>query len=569
MISVAAPSVMIVRRAVFVTANLVSYALLLAALSRGLPSTTLSVVLICCFAIFAPWSVLGFWSALVGTVLLFGRQPDRAEDTTPVRLRTAMLMTIRNEDPARAINRFRIIQRSLDATGAGDRFGFFVLSDTSEAEIAGREAAAVDAWRAEMVGPARLQYRRRTENTGFKAGNVMAFCERWGDEYDLMLPLDADSLMSGDAILQLVRIMQANPGFGIVQGLVVGLPARSLFARAFQFGMRHGMRSYTVGQAWWTGDCGPFWGHNAIIRLAPFRAHCALPVLSGPPPFGGHVLSHDQVEATLMRRAGYDVRLQVVAGGSWEENPPTVLDYIRRDLRWCQGNLQYLRLLGLPGLRPVSRFQLVWAILMFIGIPAWTLLAALLPAAGWMFRDITASQQAWLEAVYWLYLLMYLSPKLAGYAHTAASKHRRRRYGGLPPFLLGALLELVFSLLQSSVTALHVAGFMVSLPLGRSARWSGQARDVRTVSWRDAWIAFWPQTVFGVLLHGALMVTAPALLPWALPFTLGYLVAVPFAVVTADPRVGVWCERHGLFAVPEEIAPPPEVSEVSKEAVLF
>jgi membrane glycosyltransferase len=363
--------------------------------------------------------------------------------------------------------------------------------------------------------------------------------------------------MSGSAILHLVRIMQANPTFGIVQGLVTGLPSASPFARIFQFGMRHGMRSYTVGQAWWTADCGPFWGHNAIIRTAPFRDHCALPVLPGRPPFGGHILSHDQVEATLMRRAGFEVRLQPVAGGSWEENPPTILDYIRRDLRWCQGNLQYLRLLGTPGLRPVSRFQLCWAMLMFVSIPAWTVAVALLPFAAWLPRTVGVP---WLIALYWLYLLMYLSPKLVGYLHTAASRHRRSRYGGLPRFAAGVACELVFSMIQFSITSLHTTGFIAAMLFGRSASWSGQVRDTRIVSWREACRALWPQTMFGVALHTALFATVPEILPWALPYTLGYLVAIPFAVVTASPAVGAWCVRHGLCAVPEDLVPTPELA---------
>jgi membrane glycosyltransferase len=351
--------------------------------------------------------------------------------------------------------------------------------------------------------------------------------------------------------------MQANPRLGIVQGLVSGLPSNSVFARMFQFGMRHGMRSYTVGQAWWTADCGPFWGHNAIIRTAPFRDDCSLPVLAGRPPFGGHILSHDQVEATLMRRAGHEVRLQPAVGGSWEENPPTILDYIRRDLRWCQGNLQYLRLLGMSGLRPVSRFQLCWAILMFVSFPAWTLAIALLPLAAWTLRGVHPPA---LIALYCLYLLMYLSPKLAGYFHTAANRHRAARYGGRVRFVAGAACELIFSMLQFSITSFHVTGFIAAMMLGRSMIWGGQARDTRTVTWREAARTLWPQTLFGCVLHGALLAVAPAILPWALPFTLGYLLAIPFAVVTASPSFGYWCARHGLCAVPEERDPPPELA---------
>ena len=554
MIPLVSPSVLRFRRLSFMMANLLTWVGLLAALWQAIGWSWLNLGLVICFATFLPWSVLGFWNGTIGLALLFSPRLAPPGTTAPITVRTAVVMTIRNEDPARALARLQIVQRSLDATGTGTRFGFFVLSDTTDPDIALREEAAIAAWRESMPDADRLHYRRRPVNTGFKAGNIMEFCQRWSDAFALMVTLDADSLMSGPAILHLVRIMQDNPRCGIVQGLVTGLPAHSLFARVFQFGMRHGMRSYTVGQAWWTGDCGPFWGHNAIIRIAPFREHCVLPLLSGRPPFGGPILSHDQVEAVLIRRAGWQVRLQPVVGGSWEDNPPTILDYIHRDLRWCQGNLQYIRLLALPGLPPVSRFQLVWAILMFAGIPAWTLLIALLPAAA-----SALPQSDWLSAVYWLFLLMFLWPKLAGYLHTAASRHRRLRYGGLPRFIAGALAEIGFSLLQTSITSLHVTGFIAAMLTGRAAHWSVQARDAHTLSWRQAARIFWPQTLFGVTLHAALLAMAPALLPWALPFTFGYLLAIPFAVLTANPALNRWCARYGLFAIPEERDPPPEV----------
>src|SRR5260221_7232165 len=189
-----------------------------------------------------------------------------------------------------------------------------------------------------------------------------------------MLVLAADSLMWGAAFLRLVRAMQANPTLGILQTLVVGQPADSAFARIFQFGMRHGMRTHTTGIAWWQGSSGPYWGHNAIVRLEPFVAHCRLPTLSGRPPLGGPVLSHDQVEAALMRAAGYEVRGIADEFESWEENPPSLPDFIKRDLRWRQGNMQYLRLLCRRGLKPMGRFQLVNAIFMYLGAPFWILM---------------------------------------------------------------------------------------------------------------------------------------------------------------------------------------------------
>ena len=388
------------RRLIVLALNVVTYLLMLWAAAAILGTggwSIIDIVMWVCFAIGTPWTVLGFWNSVIGLWLLhFHPNPmaevapyaPAGEAETPLTIKTAIFMTVRNEDPERAIRRLRTVTASVDATGQGAAFSYFVLSDTNDDALGDKEAKAVAAWQAQDPDRDRITYRRRTDNTGYKAGNVRDFCDKWGSQFELMLPLDADSVMSGPAIVRLVRMMQAHPKIGILQSLVVGMPSSSAFARIFQFGMRHGMRSYTMGQSWWVGDCGPFWGHNAVVRIKPFADSCHLPILPGGPPLGGHVLSHDQVEATLMRRAGYEVRVLPVENGSWEENPPTMLDFAKRDVRWCQGNMQYIKLLNLPGLHAMSRFQLVWAILMFLGIPAWTLMIALLPLEAWMKQGV-------------------------------------------------------------------------------------------------------------------------------------------------------------------------------------
>jgi membrane glycosyltransferase len=246
----------------------------------------------------------------------------------------------------------------------------------------------VEAWKSADPDRERIVYRRRGDNTGFKAGNVRDFCARWGKDYALMLPLDADSLMSGEQVVRLVRMMQAHPKIGILQSLVVGMPSASAFARIFQFGMRHGMRSYTMGQAWWVGDCGPFWGHNALVRIKPFHEQCDLPMLPGKPPLGGHLSSRTTrsrpPDAPRRLRGARAPRGARQLGGEPAHHagvrPP------RRAL--VPGQHAVPEALDLPGLYPMSRFQLVWAILMFIGIPAWTLMIALLPVAAWEGRSV-------------------------------------------------------------------------------------------------------------------------------------------------------------------------------------
>ena len=533
--------------------------------------TLLDIVLLACFAIGTPWTVLGFWNALIGLWLLHVHKNPMAEVApfvaagdakTPITTKTAIFMTVRNEDPARAILRLQTVKASVDATGEGQAFSYFILSDTNDAAVGVAEEKAVAAWKAADKDGDRITYRRRTDNSGFKAGNVRDFCVRWGHDFELMLPLDADSLMSGDAVVRMVRMMQAHPRLGILQSLVVGMPSSSAFARIFQFGMRHGMRSYTMGQSWWVGDCGPFWGHNAVVRIKPFVEDCELPMLPGKPPLGGHVLSHDQVEATLMRRAGYEVRVLPVEIGSWEENPPTMLDFAKRDVRWCQGNMQYLKLLDLPGLLPMSRFQLVWAILMFLGIPAWTLMIALLPLTAWAAQSNPLFPVGTAIALYLVFYAMYLMPKIAGLIDAVLTKGGVASFGGPVRFTISAALELVFSFLQGAVSTIRTTIFMIGLAFGTSVVWGGQSRDAYGISWKTAAEDLWPQTLFGFIVCGLLWLVAPAVFWWSLPLTAGYLLAIPFAVVTASPALGRLFQKLGLAGIPEDFNTPAEVKKV-------
>jgi membrane glycosyltransferase len=527
-------------------------------------------VFLAAIALAAPWTVLGVWNGLFGLWMLHGpRDRDAAmaphmtagADDAPLRLRVAVLMTIRNESAARSVARMRLIKSSLDRTGAGAAFDYFVLSDTSLAEVAAEEEAEMAAWRdAEPDDAARIFYRRRLDNAGFKAGNLREFCARWGDGYETMLVLDADSLMDGPTILRMARIMQAHPRIGILQSLIVAIPADSAFARCFQFGMRAAMRAYTPGYAWWSGDCGPFWGHNAMVRIAPFATACHLPVLPGKPPFGGPILSHDQVEAALMRKAGYEVRVMPDESGSWEGNPPTLGQFAQRDLRWCQGNLQYIRLLGLPGLKPASRFQLLWAILMFAGIPAWTLAIAALPFVAHAASVTPGFPAAAAASLYLAFLVMVLTPKLAGWADAALTPGAIARHGGAARFVAGIVTEIVFGLMLWAVSSFHTTLFIVGFAFGRSTGWGSQARDAHAMPWRASLAQFLPETVFGIAVGAALFAIAPPLLAWSLPLIAGQILAAPLAVATADPRLGAWMRRAGICAIPEDLDPPPEVA---------
>lgn len=529
--------------------------------------TTLDFGIFAAFLVATPWTIMSFWNALIGFWLLhFVKDPLRQvvpfahhPATGPLALRTAVLMTLRNEDPARAFARLRVVRESLERTGQDKHFDFFILSDSDSPAIVAEEERLLGAWQAEFADASRTAYRRRERNDGYKAGNVRDFLRRWGDAYDLMLPLDADSLMSGAEIVKLVRLMQAHPRLGILQTLVTGAPSQSAFARIFQFGMRHGMRSYTMGNAWWNGDCGPYWGHNAVVRVAPFARSCDLPVLPGKAPLGGFLLSHDQIEATLMRAAGYEVRVLPVEGESWEDSPPSILEYTKRDLRWCQGNMQYWRLVtGLPGLLALSRFQIGMGIAMYMAALAWMVLIVLStlkvfdPEVG----PVDIGLGIWMFAASFAITVM---PKTMGMLDVVCTPGGMARYGGKLRFLASSLTEMIFSIMLSPVAALRLSIFMLSLPFGRSVMWSGQQRDVHCLSWTTAARGMWPQTLFGLAILALFCWKAPGVLPWAAPLLSGMILAVPFGVITASPGFGRFITRIGLCRIPEEQAVPVEL----------
>jgi membrane glycosyltransferase len=524
------------------------------------------LLLLVLYAIALPWLVIGFSISAIGfCIMRFARDPIAAifpaaatvRGDEPITAATAILICIRNETPARVMRNLAPLMIGLVTAGVGERFHVYILSDTSDPGLAAVEETRLAAFAAEWRDRLAVTYRRRTVNTGFKAGNIRDFCQCWGAEHDFALTLDADSFMTADAVLRLVRIMQSDAKLGIVQSLVVGLPSTSAFARLFQFGMRLGMRSYTIGSAWWQADCGPYWGHNAIVRLAPFIAHCDLPELPNGRILGGQILSHDQIEAVLMRRAGYEVRVLPVEHQSWEENPATLLEFISRDLRWCQGNMQYLHLLGLPGIKAVSRYQLAFAILMFLGSPAWiallvlgTLAAAAAPVPGELMRADAGS------ALFVATMTMWLSPKLATFIDVLTRTKERFSFGGTGRFLASAAIETVFSLLLAPIMWFGHTLFLARLPFSRKVAWAAQMRDDHVVPLGLACRALWPHTLVGV---GAILILAPthpAVIPYALPLAAGLALSIPLAVITARPSVGAALMRLGIGRLPEETAAP-------------
>lgn len=562
-------------------AALIALALVLG--EQGL--SAIDAAMLAVFAVTLPWTVIGFWNAVFGLVLALGRRnpldavvPLAGRDAHERRLRgrTAIVVPAYDEDPQMVLGHIEATIDDLDAAGGLDNFEIFLLSDTQDSFRAAEEMRAVQAFRNRIGFNDRFHYRRRSENTGHKTGNLWEWLERRGGDFDYMIVLDADSLMSGGAIRRLVRVMDCNPTLGICQTLIAGLPSRVAFTRIFQFGMRHGMRAYALGAAWWQGPAGPYWGHNAIIRIDAFMRHCRLPTLPGRGPLSGLVLSHDQLEAAQMVRGGYDVRVLPDEYGSYEINPPCLPEFVRRSLRWCQGNLQYLKLVGKPGWPPMARLQLGLAILMYLSGPAWLLFMGLgfmqgaLGVSGGAIADnpwgaAPSSLGLWLLAGM---IVMTFAPKLAGLIDALADARRRRGYGGGWRLLRSGIAEFLHGMLLAPIMAIAEALFILGLARGKGLTWKVQRRHGFAVTWRESIARFWPQTVIAAVALTGFWLHAPQILPWIIPVAIGPLLAIVFCRVGTNPTLGRMLARRRFAAIPEDITAPPVVARAMRIATV-
>ena len=498
-------------------------------------------LLFICFAVNAPWLGLSAATGLIGLAIrLFAADPSAAvvpgmrrkgAAASPVSSRTAVAICVRDEDMGAVVPPLEELLRDLAASGHADRFAVAILSDTPAGPMTEAEEDAAAAFAARHP-PGAVFYRRRSENTGYKAGNVMDFLDGHAEGFDLFLLLDADSRMTAEAVLRLVRIMEAEPGCALVQPTIAGTDAEALFQEVFGFGHRHGARIWATGQAWWQDRQGPFWGHNALIRIAPFREHCRLPTL----PDGSAILSHDHVEAARLHAAGWAVRVVPEDGGSMDEHPPHLIAFLDRDLRWAAGNWQYRLLLRHRDLGRLGRFQMLQAMLHYALAPLWLAmlpLAALNAATGGAEGTPRGLLFALLGAAY----LSLHMPKLAGYAEALL----RPATAGVPPGGRLALLrtmgrELFFTFLFEPIAAVDKTVIMLSLATGRRSGWAPQERRTRQVRAPEAIRRFWPHTLAGAVLLALGFAGSPTAGLMLLPAVLGLLLVVPFCVLTSRPH---------------------------------
>jgi len=539
--------------------------------------TPVEALVVLLFAINLGWITLTFVSAAIGAAIIAARRP-KACLATPLTGRTAVLMPTYNENPERVFAAIEAMATGVRALGEDSTFDWFILSDTTDPAIALAEEAAFVELRSRLGDEnAPLYYRRRRRNIARKAGNIADFCKRWGGAYDYLLVLDADSLMEPTSIVELARRIEADRDAGLVQTVPRLVHGKTVFARLHQFASRIYGPAIATGLAWWVGNEGNYWGHNAIIRRRAFTEAAGLPDLPGKPPFGGHILSHDFVEAALIRRAGWTVKIADDIQGSYEETPPSLVDFAIRDRRWCQGNLQHVGILPARGLHWVSRFHLVSGILSYLASFLWLLLIAAgfgLAVQGYFtppdyFSDPHQLFPTWpqIDSVLQLRLLaltgiLLLGPKIFGFLTVLLSRKKRLSCGGGLRLIGGFLFEVVISALMAPVTMLIQSGVVLSILRGKDAGWKPQQRDGGGLTWKQAFRWHRWHMAAGIGLALSAWMISPMMVAWLSPLIVGLLLSVPLSIFTSSPWIGNRVRRIGLLTTPEESAPPKIGSEV-------
>jgi membrane glycosyltransferase len=515
--------------------------------------STLELVWAGLFSFLFGFAAVGMSVAVVGFATRGRRESTPAMPDGEKLPRSALLMPIYHESAEHVFAALLAMRESLAQTPGGDCFEIFVLSDSRDPEKAADEERAFRRISSRVQGSLPVYYRRRALNEKQKAGNLAEFFERWGHRYTYAVVLDADSLMSGATLVELVRRMHAKPRLALLQAPLELHRGATLFARVQQLANSVSGPLFTRGLAVWAGGQGNYYGHNAVVRVSAFLDCCALPELRGEPPLGGHILSHDFVEAALLCRAGWEVRIAHDLEGSWEELPPTLPEYVARDRRWCQGNLQHVRIALSEGLRPMSRIHMATGVAAYLAGPLWLAFVAVGVAiaqlSGRSFvHPVLAGVLTALTAT------VLLGPRFLGLLATLCEPARRRAHGGALRLTLSVLLETLLSALVAPLLMLHHTRIVLSILSGSTVRWGAQKRR-STGDFRDSLRAELPTSLLGAAVCAWFMWAAPALLWQVSPLWLPWLLAMPISMLVSSGRVGGWLRRAGLLLTPSETVP--------------
>ncbi len=531
--------------------------------------TNLQWLFLILFSINFLWVSFAFAQALLGFLLHLKprliKQPEREPDFT-----TAILLPIYNEDPIRIKAALKVMRDDLLEKAPG-KYAFFLLSDTNKADAwIAEEQAFFDLINKDESG-CPVYYRRRQQNTERKAGNIGDWVQRWGGAYDAMIVLDADSVMNAESMLALSRRLAASPSVGLIQTLPTIVRANTLYGRLQQFANHCFGPIYAEGLSAWHGLSSNFWGHNAIIRTRAFAESSHLPLLPGKPPFGGHVLSHDFIEAALLRRAGWGVRFDTDIQSTYEESPPSLIDIMIRDRRWCQGNLQHTPFMFAQGFVLPTRLHIFSGLMSYLSAVFWLSLIVVGLAIAVQARYVRPEYFAnpslfptWpvfdSERALTLFIVsmaIVIAPKVFGWFAALINIPRCMKFGGPILLTFSVILEILMSALYAPILMVHQFGVVVGIFRGKDSGWMPQSRNDGALSWSSVARAHAGHTLFGIILAVIALLLSIELFYWLLPITGGLMLSIPLSWISGGSRRSKLIKWSGLLRCPEEKRPSP------------
>jgi membrane glycosyltransferase len=549
-----------------------------------------ATILLVLFVILFLLIAMGCMHGVFGFVLRRFGDPDRItrfgdyQSKKIDSVSTAIVFPTYNEEVARVLEGLRATYLSLERTGHLEQFDFFILSDSTDPGKWVEEERQWCELVTELDALGRIYYRRRVTNEGKKSGNVRDFLNAWGKRYRYFIVFDADSMMRGETIVDLVKLMEAHPNVGLIQTVPALVNAESLFARIQQFANRLYGPIFISGLNSWAQGYGNYWGHNAIIRTEPFMQYCDLPQLPGRKPFGGQILSHDFVEAALLLKENWQVWFAHDLDGSYEELPQGIIENAQRDRRWCQGNMQHSLVVLARGLRDISRIHLLMGILGYVASPLWLLFLITFNWALWskkhsglsdilvrpftpFIQHLDGPQQALL--IFAICMVVLFLPKILALVDLAMDRKRCRAFGGFSNAAVGAVMETVFSSLHAPLQMLWHSKFVATILLGMGVHWATQKRAADGITWWTAIKQHWSHTVIGLGWGAGVWWLDPHTFWWFLPVMAGMILAIPLSVLTSRSTLGAKARTMGLFLTPEETVPPSELDTLRVRLALL
>ena len=575
------PGIITFRRILFFSLVVLTTVLAMAMITSAFQQngfTPTELILLILYTLLILWVSTSFWTATLGFWVLLrggdkysiGRLPPAVASPDDGPLRTALVMPIYNEDPTRVTAGLRAIWQSLQETGRGDDFDLLILSDTRDPDCWMQEEANWYRMCVDFNAHGRIFYRNREKNIARKSGNLEDFCHRWGGRYRYMVVLDADSIMAGETLVSMVDMMEAHPGVALIQSPPLPANHKSLFSRILQFASNFYGDIFIWGINYWQLSSSGYWGHNAIIRVEPFVKHCGLPKLPGREPFGGEIFSHDTVEAALLRESGWEVWIAPELKGSYEELPPTLIDYAKRDRRWCQGNLQHLRMVFVRGFGGLSRLYFLMGIMSYVSSPLWLLFLILTGFEAYvqsqtmpvyffgdnLFPVWPESYAVEMTTVLLVTLSMLFLPKIWSLILGLVRWRKIKSYGGILRATLSVFLESLFSMLTAPVLMIYQSKFVFAILMRRSVGWPPQNRDDHRLSLWEAIQAHGEHTVIGLLAGWVSYQYVPGFFLWLIPVLAGLVLSIPISMLSSSAWVGQTARKLGLFLTPEEYQQP-------------